>query len=85
MTVSMLNHCTEIKYYFNSCSVHTNASIQSYHTSKYVYYGCIGVTVFYQRAGEEAVRVVQLSCSSGDLNSTTYESVSDKLLILEQK
>ena len=41
--------------------------------------------MFYQRAGEEAVRVVQLSCSSGDLNSTTYESVSDKLLTLEQK
>ena len=41
--------------------------------------------MFYQRAGEEAVRVAQLSCSSGDLNSTTYESVSDKLLTLEQK
>ena len=76
MTVSTLNHCTEN---FNSCSVHTNAS---YDTSKYVEHGCLGVTVFYQRAGEEAVRVAQLSC---DLNSTTYESVSDKLLTLEQK
>ena len=43
----------------------------------------VGVSVFYQRAGEEAVSIAELSCSNG--LSSTPESISDLLHRLEQK
>ena len=45
---------------------------------------CVGVTLFYKRTGEEAVRMAQISCESG-LESTASNTISDKLLTLEHR
>lgn len=51
-----------------------------------IIYTCLsvtGVTVFYQRAGEEAVRIAEISCTSG-LTHTPH-TITDKLAILDNK
>ena len=43
----------------------------------------IGVSIFYRRAGEEAVRIAELSCDS--THEHAPDNISDGLYTLEQK
>ena len=43
----------------------------------------VGVSIFYQRTGEEAVRIAELSCDS--THEYTLDNLSDGLYSLEQK
>ena len=44
---------------------------------------CAGVTIFYQRAEQEVVRLAEISCSSG--LTPTPDTITNTLANLEQK
>ena len=43
----------------------------------------VGVSIFYQRTGEEAVRIAELTCDG--TYDHTPDNISDRLYSLEQK